>query len=114
MKSNHNIWTLSALYLAGEMNEEQEKDFYRWIENDMSRTKEFEMMEKTWRNFETDPATKHYDSGKAWKSLKERFEQDGLLGDQKQSGRRIPAYLVRVAAGILLLLCIGIPALYLG
>jgi ferric-dicitrate binding protein FerR (iron transport regulator) len=113
MNIKNKIWTLSAMYLSDEMNDDRKKDFCNWIENDLSRKKEFEMMKKVWKNLEYDPATKHYDSGKAWEILKSRLEKDGLFEDHGQSRSRVPLYLVRIAASIMLVLFIGLPSLYL-
>lgn len=104
-----------ARFLAGEMSTEEEITFRKEIESNPVKLLELNDMEKTWKYFDENDSERNRDSGKAWNLLKKRFEEDGLLEDRRpvqRSGNLVPA--LKMAASILLILAIGIPALYFG
>ena len=104
-----------ARFLAGEMNVKEEIAFRREFESNPKQLSELKNMEKTWKYFDEIPSGRNGDSGKAWKKLHRRFEEDGLLESPSEltgTRRILPA--LRVAASILVILAIGIPALYFG
>jgi transmembrane sensor len=113
MKGRRNIWTLMARYLAGEMNMNEEIEFRDRLESNQQQS-ELKQMEQSWKYFNDQPAHGGSDPGKAWDKLYHRLEDDGLMDGQKSaSGRRNLAPALKIAATILLILGIGIPAVYL-
>lgn len=104
-----------ARYLAGEMSTNEEIAFRDKIESSEKQQSELNKMEKTWKYFDNNPPKGSRDSGKAWNRLRRRLEEDGLLDDRpagSKSRNLLPA--LRAAASIMLILAIGIPALYFG
>jgi ferric-dicitrate binding protein FerR (iron transport regulator) len=104
-----------ARFLAGEMNVKEEIAFRRELESNPKQLSELKNMEKTWKYFDEIPPGRNGDSGKAWNKLHRRFAEDGLLENTSEltrTRRILPA--LRVAASILVILAIGIPALYFG
>ena len=115
MKNSEYVWNRMARYLAGEMSMNEEIAFRNEVTANPRQQLELKNMENTWKYFDDNPSQGKRDSGKAWGHLLNRLGEDGLLEDQTSgSGKRnlIPA--LRVAASILLILAIGIPALYFG
>lgn len=104
-----------ARYLAGEMSTEEEVAFMHQIESSPEQHTELKKMEKSWKYFDDDPSGKKWDSGEGWNQLTARLQSDGLLEElgQVPETRNLLPFL-RVAASILLVLAIGIPALYYG
>jgi len=104
-----------ARFLTGEMSMQEEISFRKEIESDPSQQFELKNMEKTWKYFDKTASESKSDSGKAWNLLKKRLEDDGLLENPGSApGIRKIARPLKVAASILLILAIGIPALYYG
>jgi ferric-dicitrate binding protein FerR (iron transport regulator) len=104
-----------ARYLAGEMTSKEEIAYLSEIENSRDELTELENMEKNWKYFDQNPSRKDWDSAKAWKQLHQKLETEGLLDDQgHRPDRSSFAPLLRIAASIVLVLAIGIPALYFG
>lgn len=104
-----------ARFLAGEMNVKEEIAFRGKMEGNPKMLTDLGNMEKTWKYFDENPPKHGEDSSKAWKKLHSRLEEDGLLDVQNQGSvtrSLLPA--LKVAATILLVLAIGIPALYMG
>jgi ferric-dicitrate binding protein FerR (iron transport regulator) len=115
MEKSEYIWNRMARYLAGEMNMNEEIAFVNEIKSDPQQQSELKKMEKTWKYFIDNPAQGRRESEKAWDQLKGRLEEDGLLVDHAAgSGNRNMLPILRIAASILLILAIGIPALYFG
>ena len=112
---NRNSDINMARYLAGEMYMSEEIAFRKEVESNQRQRSELEIMEKSWKYFDDNPADNNWDSGKAWTSLHQRIEEDGLLEDANsgRTGRNLLPSL-RIAASILLVLVIGIPSLYFG
>ena len=104
-----------ARYLAGEMNMKEEIDFLSKSGNSQVQITELRNMEKHWKYFEQNPSREKWDSKEAWSRLHEKLESDGLLEDQTvRETRGTFTPLLRIAASIVLILAIGIPALYFG
>jgi len=104
-----------ARYLAGEMSTTEEIAFMQKFQSNPEKQIELKNMEKSWKYFDENPSRKKWDSGKAWDQMHNRLTSDGLLeesGPDTESRKLLP--LLRIAASILLLLAIGIPALYFG
>jgi len=104
-----------ARYLAGEMSMTEEIAFMRKIKSNPKQQIELNNMEKSWKYFDENPSRKKWDSGGAWDQLHKKLHTDGLLeetGTEPASRNLLP--LLRIAASILLVLAIGIPALYFG
>ena len=112
---NVEMWTRMARYLAGEMNTPEEIKFRNEVQEDPQMIKELEKMERTWKNTENLGSGGRKDSAKAWEKLHNRLSEDGLLDVRETAGpkRRISAAW-RMAAAILLILGVGIPATYYG
>ena len=104
-----------ARFLAGEMSSKEEIAFREEIESNPVQHSELNNMEKTWKYFDNNASERNSDSVKAWNHLKQRLEDDGLLEDQAAVHRRRSiGSPLKAAASILLILSIGIPALYFG
>ncbi|MEN8202936.1 MAG: FecR domain-containing protein [Bacteroidota bacterium] len=104
-----------ARYLAGEMSTSEEIAFMNRIQSNPKKHRELKNMEKSWKYFDENPSRDTWDSGNAWDRLQHRLQADGLMdesGPDRESRKLLP--LLRIAASILLVLAIGIPALYFG
>ena len=104
-----------ARFLAGEMSVKEEIAFRNEVKSNPKQQSELNNMEKTWKYFDENPSSGNGDSSKAWGKLHRRLEEDGLLEEQPAgtgSKHILPA--LRIAASIMLVLAIGIPALYFG
>ena len=113
MNKNKNINL--ARFLAGEMNVKEEIAFRREVESNPKQLSELKNMEKTWKYFDANPSGRNGDSGKAWNKLYKRLEEDGLLENPSVvTGTRRVLPALRVAASILVILALGIPAFYFG
>lgn len=112
---NKNRDTELARYLAGEMSAREEITFRKKLESEPRQLKDLRVMERTWKQFDSDGAFEKKDSGKAWNQLHHRLEKDGLLDVPLYKERalwQVPA--MRIAALILLVIAVGIPAAYFG
>ena len=70
-------------------------------------------MKKSWDNFNSNPAEKYMDTGKAWEVLNRRMVNDGLMQEQTPVVRiNRMNYALRIAAVALLIMAVGIPAIY--
>jgi ferric-dicitrate binding protein FerR (iron transport regulator) len=113
MRTTKKQWKKMAGYLAGEMSDEQAKEFRSKIESDQQQKKEYELMKTSWDKFNSNPAEKYMDTGKAWEALSRRMENDGLMQEHTPVIRMDRVhYALRIAAVALLLLAVGIPAIY--
>ena len=104
-----------ARYLAGEMSTREELAFRKKLEADPGQKKALNMMEKTWSRFDSGESFEPGDSSKAWEKLHQRLKDDGLLDHppfEERSAWR--PYALRIAAVIVLILAVGIPAVYFG
>jgi transmembrane sensor len=112
MKKLNEIET--ARFLAGEMNADEEITFRKMLEENKFQ-KELETMEKSWNNFNDLPPREESDPQQAWNRLYHRLASDGLLDDQRGPVRsRVPGSLLRIAASVVVILALGIPAVYIG
>ncbi len=114
MKNSEQKYIRMARYLAGEMNMNEEIAYRNGVQNNREQQSELNDMEKSWKHINEDPSPGGGDPGKAWDKLYHRIESDGLLEEQVpgSSGVRLLPVL-KIAASILVILAIGIPALYL-
>ena len=104
-----------ARYLAGEMNMKEEIAFMNESGKNRKQMSELRNMEKHWKYFDQNPSGNNWDSGEAWNRLHQKLESEGLLEDMSvHPGSFTFTPLLRIAASILLILAIGIPALYFG
>lgn len=72
-------------------------------------------MEQNRMNTEQHTGGGNWNSEKAWESLHHRLDEDGLLVEEQTQKRFLPGMPAwRIAATILLVMAIGIPALYFG
>ena len=112
---NRNRDEYMARYLAGEMSANEEIAFMQKIKSSPKQQTELKKMEKSWKYFDENPSGEKWGSGEGWDQLTARLQSDGLLEELEQSpGARNLLPFLRVAASILLVLAIGIPALYYG
>lgn len=104
-----------ARFLAGEMSSGEEIAFRRELGTDPVQMTELKRMEKHWQYFDENPSGSNWNSGRAWYNLHQRMGREGLLQPHavKTGNRRLYRNL-RVAASVLLILALGIPALYFG
>lgn len=112
---NKNRDTELARYLAGEMSAKEEIAYRKKLESEPRQIKDLRVMERTWKQVDSDGALEKKDSGKAWNQLRRRLEKDGLLDAPLYKERtlwQVPA--MRIAALILLVIAVGIPAAYFG
>ncbi|MGW8315529.1 MAG: FecR family protein [Bacteroidales bacterium] len=112
---NKNRDTALARYLAGEMSPGEEIAFRKKLESEPRQLKDLRAMEQTWKQFDFESAIEKRDSVGAWNQLHRRLETDGLLEEPVVRERtlwQVPA--MRIAAAILLILAVGIPAIYFG
>lgn len=113
MKKTKKYWTEMAGYLSGEMNDEQRRSYLENTEMDHQLNKDIELMKKTWTDFNSNPEEKYKDTGKAWKSLNQRLENEGLLEKPTRQIRMHNLnYAIRIAAVVLLVLAVGVPSVY--
>ncbi|MFH0761638.1 MAG: FecR domain-containing protein [Bacteroidota bacterium] len=68
---------LLVLYLLGEISQEGRQKVESWLNSSEKNRTFFEGLEKTWAATGTiDPASVHFDAGKAWTRMVQRIEQD--------------------------------------
>jgi ferric-dicitrate binding protein FerR (iron transport regulator) len=104
-----------ARYLAGEMSMKEEIAFMNESGSNRKQMSELRNMEKHWKYFDQNPSGKNWNSGEAWNRLHHKLESEGLLEDiSVHQGSFTFTPLLRIAASIMLILAIGIPALYFG
>jgi ferric-dicitrate binding protein FerR (iron transport regulator) len=113
MKQKPTYWNNMAGYLTGEMNPAQSREFLERVNRDQQMKNDYELMKQTWDQFSKNPGVGYNDTGKAWSKLYNRLEEDGLL-EEKVPEIRIPTmqYVLRIAAVILVILAVGVPAVY--
>jgi ferric-dicitrate binding protein FerR (iron transport regulator) len=109
-KMNEVQW---ARYLAGEMSPSEEINFRQILEEGLEEG-ELNKMENIWKQFKETEGPGNGDAALAWKGLRGRLAEDGLLVKDSVPVRRMQAPGWKVAATILLVLAIGFPALYYG
>lgn len=102
-----------AGYLAGEMSDKQAKKFRSKIDGNEKQKNEYELMKNSWDKFDSNPAEKYMDTEKAWEALSRRIENDGLMQRHTPVVRMDRVhYALRIAAVVILIMAVGIPALY--
>jgi ferric-dicitrate binding protein FerR (iron transport regulator) len=112
---NKNRDTAWARYLAGEMSPAEEIAFRKNLESEPRQMNDLRAMERTWKQFDQDGAFQHRDSAQGWNQLHRRLEKDGLLDEppyREHAFMQVP--FMRFAAVILLVIAMGIPAVYFG
>lgn len=113
MKKTQTYWNDIAGQLSGEMDETQTRSFLDKVKKDQQLKNDYELMKKTWDQFSANPENKYKDTGKAWTKLNDRMEHDGLLEEHMPAtGMRNMQYFLRAAAVILVILAVGIPAVF--
>jgi len=115
MKRKDTAWILMARYLAGEMDTKDEIAFVREMESDPTQKTRMQQMEQTWKYFHESHPGGTGDSLKAWDHLYRKLEHDGLLESRAPlSGKKSIGPVLRIAASILVILALGVPAVYYG
>lgn len=113
MTTQQDKWSKIAGYLAKEMNEEQEKEFLLDMQDNQLLKNDYDLMMKTWKQFDENPEEKYMDSSAAWNALKNKISKDGLLNEEELqyriTGRQ---QFLRIAAVIVMILAVGVPSLY--
>ncbi|MCF8225615.1 MAG: FecR domain-containing protein [Bacteroidales bacterium] len=113
MKRNNKYWSNIAGFITGEMSRQQQELFLRDLEANGQLKKDFELMQRTWNEFDSNPAEKYTRTAEAWQSLKSRLDRDGMLEEEKPVIRmRNLRYAVRIAAVLILILAVGVPTIY--
>ena len=108
-------YTEMSRYLSGEMDPAEEVAFRSELEGDPDRLQELRQMEISWKWYDIRFSGSRNDSRKAWGRLRERLEQDGMLEETPPAVN--PSFLSgpwRVAAAVILIVALGLPALYFG
>lgn len=104
-----------ARYLAGEMSTNEEIAFMKESGKTRRQLSELRKMEKHWKYFDQNPSGEKWDSVKGWKNLHEKLDSEGLLEAHSVPPERFTfTPFLKIAASLLLILAIGIPALYFG
>jgi len=115
MKKKEEIWVSMARYLSGEMEMKEEIAFREKSKTEGDLQKDLKQMEKSWTNFNAQASRENVDPANAWKKLHQRLKDDGLLENSKSMAlKRSLSARLRMAASILIILAIGIPALWYG
>jgi len=113
MTSQNIIWTRIAAYLANEMSDKQKAEFLLELENNQELKNEYELMKNNWKQFDASPDEKYTDSLSAWKTLHSKIQTDGMM--EEEVGRIRSTGLkpfLRIAAVIVAILAVGVPAVY--
>lgn len=103
-----------ARFLSGEMSMNEEIAFRKDIQGDPDSINELAIMEKKWKDFEDGASMSEWDTAIAWKKLRNRLDDDGLLLEHPQGKSLHLAPLLRVAAVGLLILAVGTTVFYYG
>lgn len=98
-------WIDIAKYLSGEMSHDKTKHFEDWINKSSENKELFNSVKMDWENF--DKLSANVNEDKAWESLKNRLEQDGLFEEKTLLLRKESYRFMRVAAVILVLIVAG-------
>ncbi len=113
MTTQQDKWIKIAGYLANEMNEQEEQEFLLDMKDNQLLKNDYDLMRKTWKQFEENPEEKYRDSGAAWDTLKNRITKDGMLGEETVQHHITSRQLfLRIAAAILVIVAVGIPSVY--
>lgn len=113
MKKTQKYWNDIAGQLTGEMDNVQTQAFLEKAGKDQQLKNDYELMKKTWDQFSTNPDHKYMDTGRAWAKLNKRMEDDGLMEAHMPASHVLNTqYYLRIAAVILVILAVGIPAVY--
>ncbi len=100
MKTNKDIWTLSANYLSGEMSETEGKAFETYLRKNRTAQEEFRKIKISWDYLGDKTPT---DTKMAWEKLHRRLEEDNLTETSDSGNFIIFNPLYRVAAVIVFL-----------
>jgi ferric-dicitrate binding protein FerR (iron transport regulator) len=112
---NKNRDSQLARYLAGEMSTSEEINFRKILERDPQQLDELHAMEQTWKHLFKGSGRGQVDSRIAWNRLHSKLEEDGLIESPPPGLRPVRSVpLLRIAAGILFILAVGIPSVYYG
>jgi len=113
MQKSKTYWNNIAGVLSGELDQAQARLFLEKVKNNPQMKNDYELMKKTWDQFNANPEAKYMDTGQAWSKLNKRMDDDGLLEEQLTvTGTHNMQYFLRIAAVILVILAVGIPAVY--
>ena len=113
MSTQQDKWIKIAAYLANEMNDKEEKEFLQNLQENQILKNDYDLMRKTWKEFEENPEEKYKESGTAWDTLKSKITNDGLLTVEPLQHRiTVRQQLLRIAAVIVMILAVGIPTVY--
>lgn len=113
MTSKNNKWNRIAAYLSDEMDEEQKEIFLKELEDNQLLKNDYELMKNSWKQFNANPDEKYMDTASAWSRLYGRIQADGMT-EQEDKLRKISGIkrYMRIAALIVALFIVGVPAIY--
>jgi len=113
MKRNNKYWSRLAGFLSGELSSAEEKKFLDRVKRDGQLNNDYNLMKNKWKTYTENPDNKYRDTEGAWKRLSEKISDAGMDEDitpvRHLTGLQ---YTLRIAAVIILILAVGIPALY--
>ncbi len=113
MRRKKRYWEEMAGFISGEMEQKREKKFLAKTVNNQQFKNEYQLMKETWDHFNSNPTEKYKDTAKAWERLYNRIQKE-QPPVRHQPFTRIASsgQIFRIAAISLLILAVGIPALY--
>jgi transmembrane sensor len=101
-------WTLMAKVLAGEASHQERNALKEWSNKKEKNEKLIQMLKKNWEAIGPEDGRIRVDTDKAWANLRSRLENDGLLPATAFPGRIKMPTLLRVAAGVVLIVGMAI------
>ena len=115
MKRDQKYWNQLARLLGSELTEQEKKSFRGAISEQQAMINEVDWMERTWKQVGENPSEKYSDTAAAWKKLSARMdnEEEQQVIERELRSIRFNQVL-RIAAMVILILSVGIPALYFG
>ena len=97
-----------ARYLSGEMEDEDRREFEKYIAGEEENSKLIQTMKKQWKSIGGYQEPEAPDAIKAWDKLHARLVEEQLIPDQRiVAGNILRGKLIRIAAVFLVVLCTG-------
>jgi transmembrane sensor len=113
-ESNTKDWEELAKFMANEMDSEELMKFNDRLDKSDNNKKLVQQVKSDWENMKNYKNDKEFDTDKAWERLHSKFENDGLLDNIKETGRKNNySLLVRIAAIFILGILVTSIAYYL-
>jgi transmembrane sensor len=111
---NTKDWEQLAKFMANEMDSEELAKFNDRIDKSDNDKKIVQQVKSDWENMKNYKNDKEFDTDKAWERLHSKFENDGLLDNITETGRKNNySLLIRIAAIFILGVLVTSIAYYL-